>query len=253
MLHLCSLVLDSRPPTADNWWKYPVSRAPAQRLMMLYRCLMLSLLLFPMSVLAEFEQVEPSGSYGILKYKTPGGAVLVEADVDWSRYTKVRLERGTVEFREDWVRDQQQLNSNIIRESDIERVKTDMADMLEKTLKSNLSAREAYTLTDESGADVLRFTPGIVKLDIYTPDFMRNYSGSELTNAQGSMVLVLDISDSVSGKVLASAVQKQQADGEGYFDSANRGTNMTAFRRMMRNWNDWLFAMLEKIRAGETE
>lgn len=220
---------------------------------MLYRFLVLSLLLFPLFVSADSDQAQASGSYGILKYRTPGGAVLVDANVDWSRYTKVQLKRGTVEFRENWVRDQQQLNSNIIRESDIERVKTDLADMLEKALKRNLSAREAYTLTDESGADVLRFTPGIVELDIYSPDFMRNYSGHELTNSKGSMVLVLDISDSISGKVLASAVQKQEADGDGYFDSANRGTNLTAFRRMMKNWNDWLFAMLEKIRAGEME
>ncbi len=160
---------------------------------------------------------------------------------------------GTVEFRENWARDQQQLNSYTIKESDKERVKTNMADLLEAVLKRSLSKRETYTLTDASGVDVLRFTPSITKLDIYAPDFMRAYVGHELTDAQGSMVLVLEISDSVSGKLLASAVQKQR-DGEGgYFESTSRGTNKTAFRRMMRNWSDWLFAMLEKVRAGDLD
>jgi hypothetical protein len=220
---------------------------------MLYRCLVLSLLLFSMFALAESNQSQANGPYGVIKYQTPDGAILVDADVDWSSYTKVQVKRGTVEFRENWVRDQKRLTSSVIREKDLERVKTDMSDLLEKVLRRNLSEMEAYTLSDESGADVLRFTPGIIDLDIYTPDFLRNFVGHELTDAQGSMVLVLDINDSVSGKLLATAVQKQIYAESGYFESTSRGTNKTAFRRMMENWSSWLFALLEKVRAGDLD
>lgn len=223
---------------------------------MLYRCLVIFLFLFPMIGLPNPDQVQsylPRESYDVIKYESAGGAVFVNAGVDWSAYTRVQLKKGTVEFRENWVEDQENTSKNVIRESDLERVKTDMADLLEKVLRGNLSKREAYTLTDETGADVLVFTPGIVKLDIYTPDFLRDYVGHELTVAQGGMVLVLDISDSVSGKILASAVQKQHSAESGFFESSSRGRNKAAFRRMMQNWNDWLFAMLEKIRAGEVE
>ena len=206
-----------------------------------------------MLALAESDQSQANGPYGVIKYQTPDGAILVDADVDWSGYTKVQLKRGTVEFRENWVRDQKRLNSSVIKEKDLERVKTDMSDLLEKVLRRNLSEMEAYTLTDESGADVLRFTPGIVNLDLYSPDFLRNFVGHELIDAQGSMVLVLDINDSVSGKLLATAVQKQLDGKSGYFESTSRGMNKTAFRRMMENWSSWLFAMLEKVRAGDLD
>jgi len=220
---------------------------------MLHRCLVLFLLILSTIALADSDKALADGPYGVIKYQTSDGAILVDADVDWSIYTKVQLKRGTVEFGENWARDQRSLNNNIIRETDLQRVKTDMGDLLEKVLRRNLSKNEAYTLTEESGADVLRFTPNIINLDIYTPDFLRNYVGHELTDAQGSMVLVLDINDSVSGELLASAVQKQQDSESGYFEATSRGTNKTAFRRMMRNWGDWLFAMLEKIRAGDLD
>jgi len=206
-----------------------------------------------MFALADSDQFQADGPYEVIKYQTPDGAILVDADVDWSGYTKVQLKRGTVEFRENWVRDQKKLNSKVIREKDLERVKTDMSDLLEKVLRRNLSEMEAYTLTDESGADVMRFTPGIVKLDIYTPDFLRNFVGEELTDARGSMVLVLDINDSVSGKLLATAVQKQQDGESGYFETSSRGRNKTAFRRMMERWTSWFFAMMEKVRAGDLD
>jgi hypothetical protein len=128
-----------------------------------------------------------------------------------------------------------------------------MSDLLEKVLISELSDREVYTLIGENGADVLRFTPNIVKLDIYTPDGLRDFVGHQLTNAQGSMVLVLEINDSVSGKLLATAVQKQHDSDRSYWDSTSRGTNKMAFRRMMESWTDWLFALLEKVRAGDLD
>ena len=220
---------------------------------MLYRYLVISLLLFSALTLANPDPDQAGGPYEILKYETPDGAILVEANVDWSAYTKVQLTRGTVGFRENWVRDQRNLNSTVIRESDLERVKTEMADLLEKVLIRNLSERDSYALTAESGADVLRFTPNIVNLDIYTPDFLRDYVGHELTDAQGSMVIVLDIHDSVSGKLLASAVQKLQDAQSGYFESTSRGTHKTAFRRMMERWSSWFFAMMEKVRSGDLD
>ncbi len=136
---------------------------------MLVRCLQIFLLFLSTFALAETDQFHADGPYSIIKYQTPDGAVLAGADVNWENYTKVQLKMGTVEFRENWTSDQQQLNSYTIKESDKERVKTDMADLLEAVLKRSLSKRETYTLTDANGVDVLRFTPSITKLDIYAP------------------------------------------------------------------------------------
>lgn len=248
-MHTLSIAKADDLFTSPFW--FHVFRASAQRLNMLYRCLVLLLLLHPTLTLADLDQAQADDPYSVVKYQTPDGAILVDTDTDWKRYTKVQLKRGTVEFRENWVIDQEALNKTTITVADLEKVKTDMSDLLEKVLISELSDREAYTLTGGSGTDTLRFTPNIVDLDIYTPDFLRDFVGHQLTNAQGSMVLVLEINDSVSGKLLATAVQKQHDDDRSYWDSTTRGSNQTAFRRMTESWTDWLFALLEKIRAGE--
>lgn len=220
---------------------------------MLYRHLVLSLLFFSTGLLADIDQAQATEPYKVIKYQTPDGAIVVDADTDWDRYKKVQLKRGTVEFRENWVQDQQHINKLIIRDEDLERIKTDMSDLLERVLISELSDGEAYTLTGENGADVLRFTPNIVNLDIYTPDGLRDFVGHQLSNAQGSMVLVLEVNDSVSGKLLATAAQKQHDSDRSYWDSTSRGSNEMAFRRMMESWSDWLFALLDKVRAGELD
>jgi hypothetical protein len=209
--------------------------------------------LFFFSIIA-FADTDPSQSAfpgQIVKYQTRDGVLLADGDVDWSRYTRVQLERGTVKFREDWVQDQRQIIDNsIIREADLERIKTDMSDLLEKVLTRKLSDKDGYTLSAESGADVLRFTPRIEKLDIYAPDRARNYIGHVLTDSQGSMVLVMDISDSVSGELLASAVQKQVDQESGYLESTSSGTNRRAFRQMMERWAIWFLELFDEVRAG---
>jgi len=201
--------------------------------------------------LADIDPSQSTYPGQIIKYQTGGGVLLVVGDVDWSNYSRVQLRRGTVEFRENWVRDQMQIkDNNIIREADLERIKTDMSDLLEKVLTRKLSDKDGYTLTAESGADVLSFTPRIEKLDIYAPDRARNYIGHVLTDSQGSMVLVLDISDSVSGKLLGSAIQGQEDQGTGYLESTSRGTNKTAFRQMMGRWATWFLELFDEVRAG---
>ena len=218
---------------------------------MLNRGLLPVLLFISTFALADTDPSQSSFSGQIVKYQAGDGALLANGDVDWSRYTRVQLEMGTVKFREEWVEDQRQKKDNtIITDEDLQRIKTDMSDLLAKVLTLKLSDKDGYTLSSESGADVLRFTPRIEKLDIYAPDRARNYVGHVLTDSQGSMVLVMDISDSVSGELLASAVQKQVDQGTGYMESTSSGTNKTAFRQMMQRWATWLLELFDAVRAG---
>jgi len=214
------------------------------------RSLLPVLLFISTFALADTDPSQSAFPGQIVKYQTRDGVLLADGDVDWCGYMRVQLERGTVEVRENWVRDQQKIMNNVIREADLERIKTDMSDLLEKVLTRKLSDKDGYTLSGESGADVLRFTPRIEKLDIYAPDRARNYVGHVLTDSQGSMVLVMDISDSVSGELLASAVQKQVDQEQGYLESTSSGTNRTAFRRMMERWATWLLELFDEVRAG---
>ena len=219
----------------------------------MYRFLTIIMAFWSMAATAETDAVQAPVPGQIISYQFGSGGMLATAGVDWDSYTKVLLERATVEFREDWISDQWKINDSLVREEDAERIKTEMSDLLDKTLTRKLVDKDGYTLTAESGADVLRFTPRIAKLDIYAPGLAQAFVGHVLIDSKGSMVLVMDISDSVSGVLLASAWQLQVDSEKGYTDSATSARNRTAFGQMMGRWATWLVKLLDVVREEAPE
>lgn len=193
---------------------------------------------------------QPDGGE-IVKYETSDGGILTAAEIDWSAYTEIALDKATVEFRKNWVEDQKRVFNNVLREPDLERIRTDMSDMLHKVLSEKVSSTDGYTLSAENGSGVLRFTPRIVKLDIYQPAKAQDYVGHVLVDAEGSMVLTLDITDSFTGKLLASSWNVQVDNEKGFMWSSTRGSNRTAFGQMMKRWANWQFELLDVVRGGE--
>lgn len=216
---------------------------------MIFRFITLCMAIWPLLAMADADPAQAPVSGMILKYETPSGGMLTADLIDWSGYTKVRLDRATVEFREGWVSDQQRLHNNIIREADQERIKTMMSDLLDTVLRQELAEQDGLTLAEESGADVLQFTPRIVKLDIIQPGRAQDFVGHVLIDAQGSMVIVLDISDSISGKLLASSWQLQVDYGSGYMESTATGRNKVVFRQMLKHWAGWFFELFDHVKA----
>lgn len=166
--------------------------------------------------------------------------ILVAPGIDWTIYSKVQLERATVEFRKNWIRDLKRRDGITVRERDEERIKSDLANLLDETLTKELFLKEDFTMTDESGADVMRVTPRVVDLDIYAPDRVRDYIGGALADSKGRMTLELEIHDSVSGELLATSSQYQEDPYKGYMEEANSSSNRRAFRLMLMRWSTWL-------------
>lgn len=208
-------------------------------------------IIMSLPAVADTEPVQPSDSGEIVKYETRDGGMLTAAEIDWSAFSEVALDRATVEFRENWVEDQKRVFDNIIRESDLEKIKTDMSDMLHRVLSEKVSGTDAIALSDQSGIGVLRFTPRIVKLDIYQPAKAQDYVGHVLVDAEGSMVITMDITDSFTGKLLASSWNVQVDHEKGFMWSSTRGSNRTAFGQMMKRWANWQFELLDIVRSGE--
>jgi hypothetical protein len=47
--------------------------------------------------------------------------------------------------------------------------------------------------------------------------------------------------------LLASAWQLQEDPDKGFMETATEAGNKTAFKRMMKNWSAWFFAMLDHV------
>lgn len=211
------------------------------------------LLILPPTGLAGEGQSEPVSSAPELIEQDRQGEIRTTVDVNWNSYPKIQLERATVAFRKNWVRDQESRNRVTIRESDLERIKTDLADLLDEVLTREMTEECAYSMVKESGPGVMRFTPRIVDLNIYAPDRVRNYIGYSLTDSQGSMTLELEIHDSASDALLATTRHHQVDPYKGYMEWTTSGTNRRSARLMLQRWASGLCERLNEARAASNE
>jgi len=173
------------------------------------------------------------------------GEIQVPEGVDWAAYTKVLLAPATVEFRENWARDQRQLHNTSIREQDEERIKSYLSETLDELLFRELT-EENYAVTSESVKGAALFRPRIVDLDIYSPDRAKDYIGFSMVDSKGSMKIELEVFDPVSGKLLLTSWRDLHDPKDGALDLADSAGNQRAFYLMMQRWTKWLLDGLEK-------
>jgi len=207
------------------------------------------LFVLSVSVLADTVPPETADSDLVVIEKDKYGDFHAAGNADWSSYSKVQIEKATVAFRKNWVRDQRRNSDIIIRERDEKRIKSDMSDLLHKVLTSELSGKGGYELTDQGGADVMRFTPRIIDLDIIAPDRVRDNIGFALTDSNLSMTLELEVHDSVSGELLVKSRQHLDDPYKGYMEEANSVSNRQAARLMLLRWSTWLQERLDTVRG----
>ena len=94
------------------------------------RFIFFTLLVLSLSVAADTGQPEHQDTGLEIIKQSRYGEILVAPDVDWSGYTKVRIDKATVAFRKNWVRDQRVRNNITIREKDEQRIKSDLSLLL---------------------------------------------------------------------------------------------------------------------------
>lgn len=209
-----------------------------------YVLTMLAIVLMSNAALAK--DLEPGQSVDGLKLvkKTIHGELLVNTSVDWNRFTEIQLERATVEFRKHWARDQKNRSGNRPTEKNMGRIKSDLSELLDEVFRDELPKNNAFTMSDKSGENVMRITPGITNLDIYAPDRMRNHIGSSFADSKGSMTLEIEIHDSVNGTLLARMIDSRSDPQKNYLEWATTGTNLRAARFMFIRWaiklREWL-------------
>jgi hypothetical protein len=219
----------------------------------MYRLIMTTFLVFSLSAAAETQPTEDHTSGLLIIEQDRYGEFLVAGDVDWAGYTKISLDRAQVTFRERWVRDQRQHHNIKVRKEDQERIKSEMADVLDQVLTRQLPEKGDYVMTDESGVDVMRISPRIVDLDVIVPDRSRDYIGYSFTDSQLSFSLELEIHDSSSDRLLATSWQHLEDPYKGYMEVTNSVTNRQATRLMLQRWVSWFLERMDEAREGESD
>ena len=98
--------------------------------------------------------------------------VYFRPEADFSGYKRVRLDKVEVSFDKNWKPNEGERSvSRRLSDTDIERIRTTLADEFRKVFSEELS-KNGYPLVDHDGEDVLRVSPAIFNLYITAPQKM---------------------------------------------------------------------------------
>jgi hypothetical protein len=171
---------------------------------------------------------------------------------DFASYKRIRLDPVDVSFSERWDpnsnRSAARSRSRRVTDTDIERLKADIATEFEKSVADELR-KGGYMLVKEDGDDVVRVTPMIVNLYISAPNTqtpgVRTYTANT-----GHMTLFAVVRDSVTGEHLARVVDTKQGRATGRMQLASSVSNWADARRAFTNWARVLRTGLDDARQS---
>jgi hypothetical protein len=157
-------------------------------------------------------------------------------EADFSGYKRVRLDPIEVEFDKNWKPNASERSpSRKLTDDDILKIKQALAEEFRKVFTEELT-RNGYPVVNEDGEDVLRVSAAIVNLYITAPEKMSAGRSRTYTTSAGHATLVAELRDSVTGKLMARAVDSVQGRDTGSFQITNSVTNMSAANNALRKW-----------------
>jgi hypothetical protein len=157
-------------------------------------------------------------------------------EADFSGYKRVRLDPIEVEFDKNWnPNSSERSTSRRLNNSDLEKIKKTLAEEFRKVFTEELT-KNGYPVVDQDGDDVLRVSAAIANLYITAPDKPAAGRSRTYTTNAGHMTLVAELRDSVTGKLMARAVDSVQARDTGTFMVTTSVTNMAGARTALSKW-----------------
>jgi len=163
------------------------------------------------------------------------GLVYADPEADLSTYNTLLLVDAQVAFKKNWQRD---INQNLpfhVTATDMQRIRGEISVLFREIFTRELESA-GFALVAGQSPDTLIIRPAIVDLNINSPDTPRGGTTRNITESAGDMTLYLELRDSITGDVLAKALDFQ-------FDRSNitpfmmdRTRNERAARSILTNW-----------------
>ena len=180
--------------------------------------------------------------------------VYAEPGADLGPYNRVLLVEAGVAFKKNWERDQRRSSVSSIRLSsnDIERIKKTLADEFHAVFKNALQ-EAGYILADEAAEDVMIVRPAIINLDVTAPDTMSAGRSRSYTSSAGEMTLYIELYDSISGDIIAKALDRKFDRNAGYYTWASSVSNKAAADRILKGWAEILVNALNEAKAYDAD
>lgn len=194
---------------------------------------------------SNLPEVTPEGLK--LVPNTKVSAVYLRDGADFSGYDKFKILDCYVAFRKNWKRDHNDGSLLVVSDSDMTRIKTQLADEFKKVFIRELTAK-GQTLATGDGKGVLILRPAIINLDVTAPDTMSVSPSRSFSASAGQATLFLELYDSVTGELLARAYDAKLAGESGYIGVRNGMTNRADADQVLTKWATILGTFLENAR-----
>ena len=179
--------------------------------------------------------------------------VYVKPGVDFSGYDQFMILDCFVAFQKDWQKDynrDQRSASGRVRDKDMERIRNDMAEAFREVFVEELTENDGYEVVDAPAANVLLIRPAIIDLEASSPDTQSAGRSYTLVDSAGAATLFIELYDSVSGEILARAVDRKADRSHGRMQWATRGSNRADAKRILRTWAGWLRERMDEIHGN---
>lgn len=172
----------------------------------------------------------------------------VKPEADFSVYDEFLMLDAYVAFKKNWQRDTR-VGGRRVSNKDMERIKKEAAELLHDTFQNELDEKGGYKFVDAAGDNVLIIRPALIDLVITAPDIPVAGRVTNYVASAGAATLYLEMYDSVSGEILARAVDRRAMADYGYARWANSVTNRADARRMFRRWGELMRTGMDEVRA----
>ena len=170
-------------------------------------------LIFSLSAEAKKKQELPEVTEDGLErvHDSKLAVVYVEPGATLEAYTRVKLLDTYVAFKKNWARDQRSRSAQPLRVTsrDVENIKNSLAEEFQAVFIKELESG-GYPVVDESADDVLLVRPAIINLDVNAPDTPTAGRSRTYTSSAGEMTLYIELYDSVTGDLIAKALDRQK-------------------------------------------
>jgi len=202
-----------------------------------------------LSAKEELPEVTEDGLQRV--HDTKMALVYAQPGANLAGYTEVILLDAQVAFKKNWERDQRTSSissGNRLNSKDIEGIKTRLATEFNEVFGKTL-AEGGYPVVTEAGDHVLLIRPAIINLDVNAPDKPTAGISRTYTSSAGEMTLYVEIFDSVTGDLIAKALDRKTDNRNGQFYTwTNSVTNKAAADRILKGWAQILLEALNEAK-----
>jgi hypothetical protein len=174
----------------------------------------------------------------------------VKPGADFSAYDQVMILDCFVAFKKDWQKDynRDQISlSGRVNDNDMERMRNDMAEAFREVFVEELTENDGYELVDVPAGNVLLIRPAIIDLEASAPDTRSAGRSYTFVDSAGAATLYIELYDSVSGEILARAIDRKADRGHGMMEWSTQASNRADAKRILRTWAGWLRERMDEV------